>query len=147
VACLVLLAGYAGGRKANSVHAHRVPAREAPAQLESTRAARSAALDGLSRRVDSELVDAAWSPQTERTIERVISAQLGPAVSVAEATCGSTICRAKLSHPGSPRISDEAFLHFTLNRASLGSMEIQLDTRAEGSTVLYFLRSGGGSAE
>lgn len=138
----MLLAGYAWGRKTNSAHARRVLAREPPAQLESARAARSAFLDGLNRRVDGEAVDPAWSPQTEATIERVLSVQLGPAVSVAAATCRSTVCRAKLSHPGSPRISDEAFLHFTLNRESLGNMEIQLDSRADGSTVLFFLRPG-----
>jgi hypothetical protein len=131
---LVLLgAGYLWGRKA-------APPSPAPVDR-SAQAARLAFWDGLSRRVDSEAVDPAWSRETEAVIERVIPAQLGPPVSV-EAACASTICRATLSHPGWPRIPEDEFVRFTLNRESLGTMEIQLDTRAEGTTTLYFLRRG-----
>ncbi len=104
-------------------------------------AARLAFWDGLRHRVDTEAEDPAWSPETKATITRVIHQQLGPAVSV-EAACAATICRAKLDHPGWPRIPEDKFVQFTLNRESLGTMEIQLDTRAEGITTLYFLRQG-----
>lgn len=97
-------------------------------------------MNGLSRKLDSEAVDPTWSQETEGTIARVISRELGPAVSVAEAKCATTICRAKLSHPGSPRIPDDQLVKFTLHRDSLGTMELQLDTRAEGTTTLYLLR-------
>jgi hypothetical protein len=102
-------------------------------------AARVAFWDGLGRRVDTEAVDPAWSRDTEATIRRVIPAELGPPVSV-EARCASSICRATLTHPGWPRIPEDRFVQFTLNRQSLGTMEIQLDTRTEGTTTLYFIR-------
>jgi hypothetical protein len=57
-----------------------------------------------------------------------------------EATCAATICRAKLSHPDWPRIPEDKFVTFTLNRESLGTLEIQIDTRVERITTLYFLR-------
>lgn len=105
-------------------------------------AARIAFLDELERRVESEARDPAWSRETEATLARVIPNQLGPAVTIAEARCGTTICRTRLSHPQSARIPDDEFVRFTLNRESLGTMEIQLDTRADGTTTLYFLRRG-----
>ena len=162
VGLLVLLASYAWGRRtastrpaapdraasalktADSARARvggaRVTGAAEELDVAQQRAARSAFLDELSHRADSEAADPQWSHETEATITRVISKQLGPAVSVAAVTCGSTICRAQLSHPGSPRIPDDKFIQFTLHRESLGSMEIQLDVRAERSTTLYFVR-------
>lgn len=108
---------------------------------ERLRAAFIPAWDELKRRVQAEATDPTWSPQTEATIERVVAAQLAPEVKVSEVRCGSSACRAKLSHPTSPRIPYAKFVNFTLNRESLGAMEIQLDTRDEGVTTLYFLRN------
>ncbi|WP_437544346.1 hypothetical protein WME97_35565 [Sorangium sp. So ce367] len=106
----------------------------------SVREARIAFWDKLSARVDAEPPDPAWRRETEPVITRVIPEQLGPQVSVHDVACASSLCRAKLTHPEWPRIPNDKFLQFSLNRGSLGPMEIQLDTREKGATVLYFLR-------
>ncbi|WP_437294520.1 hypothetical protein [Sorangium sp. So ce426] len=102
--------------------------------------ARIAFWDGLSARVDTEPPDPAWRRETEPVLTRVISEQLGPQVSVDDVVCSSSLCRAKLAHPRWPRIPSDKFIQFTLSRGSLATMEIQVDTRDEGATVLYLLR-------
>lgn len=102
--------------------------------------ARIAFWDGLSARVDTEPPDPAWRRETEPVITRVISEQLGPQLSVDDVVCSSRLCRAKLTHPRWPRIPSDKFIQLTLGRGSLATMEIQVDTRDEGATVLYFLR-------
>lgn len=113
----------------------------------SVREERIAYWDELSHRVNTEPSDPAWRRATEPVISRVIPEQLGPQVSVDEVTCSSSICRAKLTHPEWSRIPSDKFIQFTLNRGSLGAMEIQMDTREEGATVLYFLRTEQAPAE
>ncbi len=123
------------------MHARAAGPRSAAEELEAAKrqAARIAFWDELSRRVDTEVADPAWSRETLATIERVVPAQLGPPVTV-QASCAKTICRARLAHPGWPRIPEDKLVQLTLHRESLGTMEIQLDTRSEGVTTLYFLR-------
>jgi hypothetical protein len=158
---LVLLAGYATGRRAasnaparpsapevatgDSARARSESARRGGEELDAgkERAERMAFWNALSRRVDTEAVDSAWSQETEVTITRLIPQTLGPAVSVEETRCAATICRAKLRHPVHARIPDDDLVRFSLNRESLASMEIQLDTRSEKTTTLYFLRRVG----
>jgi hypothetical protein len=111
------------------------------------REARIAFWDELSDRVDTEPPDPAWRRATEPVITRVIPEQLGPQASVDEVVCSSSLCRAKLTHPEWPRIPSDKFAQFALNRGSLGTMEIQLDTREEGATILYFLRREQASTE
>ncbi|WP_437895542.1 hypothetical protein [Sorangium sp. So ce124] len=109
--------------------------------------ARIAFWDKLSARVDAEPPDPTWRRETEPVITRVIPEQLGPQVSVHDVVCASSLCRAKLTHPEWPRIPNDKFLQFSLNRGSLGPMEIQLDTREKGATVLFFLRREHAPAE
>lgn len=146
-AVAIVAAGYAWGRSAanqpsqyDEAAAPYVPSSAEARDARAERAARLAFLDGLRRRVDTETPDPAWREATEAAIRRLIPARLGPQVTVTEAKCASTICRATLLHRGSPRIPDDKFMAFTLDREPLGSLEIQLDTRSEGSTTLYFLR-------
>jgi hypothetical protein len=149
---VLLAAGYLWGRKAAPASPDRfdpgrlvrnphgaAPSSDEKREAAARQSARIAFWDGLDRRVQTETVDAAWKRETEATIARVIPAYLGSSVSV-EVTCASTICRAKLRHPEWPRIPEDRFVKFTLNRESLGTMEIQLDTRAERTTTLYFVR-------
>jgi hypothetical protein len=153
---LVAVAAYAWGRNSapRASDAQRVAALESevrglraakgPAErltAEEEQKARIAFWDQLGKRVDTEAADPAWRAETEPVIQRVIPAMLGPEVSVAEAKCAKSICRAKLEHPAWPRIPDDRFTAFVLNRESLKTMEIQLDTRTQGATTLYFLRS------
>lgn len=117
--------------------------REQPDPEQEKRLAREAQIaywDELSARADAEPPDPTWRRETEPVITRVIQEQLGPQVRVGDVVCSSSLCRAKLTHPEWPHIPSDKFVQFTLNRGSLGAMEIQLDTRAEGATVLYFLR-------
>lgn len=144
-------AGYVLGRRSGdsngsvwSASADRATtgrAESPPLTPEQQRAAFIPVWDALKRRVQAEAPDPNWSPETEASIERVVAAQLAPEVKVSEVRCGSSLCRAKLTHPASPRIPYAKFVRFTLNRESLGEMEIQLDTRDEGVTTLYFLRN------
>ncbi|WP_437726642.1 hypothetical protein [Sorangium sp. So ce861] len=106
----------------------------------SLREARIKFWDGLSDRVNTEPADPAWRRETAPVIARVIPEQLGPQVSVDEVVCSSSICRAKLTHPEWPRIPGDKLVQLSLRRGSLGTMELQMDTRQEGATVLFFLR-------
>jgi hypothetical protein len=126
------------------------PAQEALDPDEERRALRAGRIefwDGLSDRVDTEPFDPAWRRETEPTITRVLSQRLGPQAHVDEVVCGSSTCRVKLSHPEWPRIPDDEFFDFTMNRESLETMEIQVDSRDEGATVLYFLRKDAAPGE
>jgi hypothetical protein len=146
----VVAAGYVGGQAAARRNAHagaasapasRSPRGESSSLTPEERAAFIPGWDELQRRVRTEPTDPEWSPQTEATIQRIVTAQLAPEVSIKQLHCASSLCRAELQHPASPRIPYVKFVTFTLNRESLGSMELQLDTRDEGVTALYFLRS------
>jgi hypothetical protein len=150
-AIAVVVAGYVWGRTSAAKPSQydesalryvpsAVPGSAAALDPKAEQAARIAFWDQLHRRVDREAPDAAWRAETEAAIRRLIPARIGPGVTVTEAKCASKICRATLAHPGSARIPDENFMDFTLNRESLGAMQIQLDTRKQGSTTLYFLR-------
>ena len=97
-------------------------------------------LDELSRRVDTEPVEGAWRHDTESGIRRLISEHLGSHVTVSEATCASSLCRVKLSHPEWPHIPQDKMFKFDTNRASLGTSQIQFDTRKDRATTLYFMR-------
>jgi|GEM_PF-1759745 len=101
---------------------------------------RAAFLADLSRRVDTEPVDGAWRHDTETGIRRLISEYLGPKVSISEATCASSVCRVKLSHPEWPHLPQDKMIQFDSNRASLGTSQIQFDPSDERATTLYFMR-------
>ncbi len=96
--------------------------------------------DALSRRIDGEVVDGAWRHETEEPLKRLMVQHLGPKVGVAEATCASTHCRVKLTHPEWSRIPPGWTFAFDLARASLEVTEAQYDNRDEGVTTLYFKR-------
>jgi hypothetical protein len=96
--------------------------------------------DELSRRVDGEVVDGAWRHATQGPLERLMSQHLGSKLRVADATCASSFCRVKLSHPERSRISPAGLFEFDLARASLELTDVQYDNRDEGATTLYFRR-------
>jgi hypothetical protein len=75
--------------------------------------------DALSRRVDTELVDARWQHETEQPLKQLMSKHLGPDFTVSEATCASTLCRVKLEHRAWPRIPTAKVFEFDMARASL----------------------------
>ncbi len=102
--------------------------------------ARSEFLDGLSDKLATEAFDPSWRVENERTITRLIPERFGSDVTVDEVSCASTLCRARLTHPGSPRLPQDKLAMFFMDRESLGSMGIQLDTRADGVTTMYFVR-------
>jgi hypothetical protein len=102
--------------------------------------ARTEHFDELSRRIDGEVVDGAWRHETEGPLARLMSQHLGPKVSVSEATCASTFCRVKLSHPDWARIPPGSTFAFDLARASLEVTDVQYDNRSEHVTTLYFRR-------
>lgn len=130
------------GPRAGDV-AHRSPlaGAEIASLTSDERAAFIPAWDELKRRAQAEPIDPEWSSATEATIRRVVIAQLAPEVSIQQLRCGSSLCRVELRHPGSSRIAYEKFVSFTLHREILGAMELQLDTREDGVTQLYFLRN------
>jgi hypothetical protein len=152
-AIAVVAAGYAWGRSSAVKPSQydesaapyvppSVPRTLVPLDAKAEQAARLAFWDTLRSRVDTEAPDPAWRSETEAAIRRVLPARFAPPMTVTDAKCAATICRVTLAHPGSPRIPEATFMDFTLDRESLGTMEIQLDTRNDGSTTLYFLRPG-----
>jgi hypothetical protein len=100
-------------------------------------------MDGLAARLDSEARDAAFAGQTEPVISRLLSQHLGPDVRVGDVVCGSSMCRASVLHPQSPRLAEDRVTDFMLQRGSLGKMSVQLDLREDGVTTLYFMRGDG----
>lgn len=115
-----------------------------PAEAErATESARSEFFDGLSDRLEIEARDAAFATQTEPVISRLLQQHLGPEVRVGEVACGSSLCRANVIHPQSPRLAEDRLADFMLQRESLGKMSVQLDLREEGVTTLYFMRGDG----
>lgn len=102
--------------------------------------ARGEFLDGLSDKLDTEPIDPRWRSDTESEITQVLPDRFGPDVTVDNVACASSICRARVSHPGSPHLPDDKLRAFTTRRGGL-LMEMQLDTRQEGVTTLYFLRA------
>jgi hypothetical protein len=96
--------------------------------------------DELSRRIEAEVVDGAWRHQTEAPLKRLLSQHLGPQIMVAEATCASSFCRVKLTHPDLPRLPTSGIFEFDVARASLEVTEVQYDNRQPGLTTLYFKR-------
>lgn len=114
--------------------------------VEDERAMRAAQLDfwdGLAEQVRMEPRDARFSGETEPLITRLLSQHLGSQVNVSEVACASSICRAKVVHSDSPRLSEARLADFMLQRESLASMSVQLDLREDGVTTLYFIRSDG----
>ena len=103
--------------------------------------ARAEFFAGLSQQLQGEPRDPAWSRVTEPAISELLPARLGAGVEVSEVSCGSTLCRAKVSHAGSARLPGDRIADFMLDRGPLASMSVQLDVREEGSTVLYFERA------
>jgi hypothetical protein len=102
--------------------------------------------DELSERIDSEVVDLAWQRATEGPLGRLLAEQLGSNVRVAEATCASSHCRVKLSHPEWARMPPGLMFAFDVARASLQVTEVQYDNRDEGATTLYFKRGSAPAA-
>jgi hypothetical protein len=105
-----------------------------------TRAAQRDFWDGLAERAASEPRDARFSNETEPLITQLLSHHLGANVTVSDVACASSICRAKVTHPDSPRLAEARLADFMLQRDSLASMSVQLDLREEGVTMLYFMR-------
>ncbi len=106
-------------------------------------AERTAFLDGLSTQLGAEPRGVDFDAQTVPTISRVLLQHLGPDVQISDVTCGSSICRAKLTHPESPRLAEDRLSDFMLQRDSLAEMSVQFDLRDEGITTLYFIRADG----
>lgn len=104
------------------------------------RAAQRDFWDGLAERAASEPRDARFSNETEPLITQLLSHHLGANVNVSDVACASSICRAKVTHSDSPRLSEARLADFMLQRDSLASMSVQLDLREEGVTTLYFMR-------
>lgn len=102
--------------------------------------ARAQFLDDLGDRVDTEQPDSRWRRDTEPVISKLLPQHLGPEVTLGNVSCGATLCRAEVSHPGSPRLSENRLADFMLQRESLGAMQVQLDIREEGATTFYFVR-------
>lgn len=100
-------------------------------------------LDGLSERVEAEPRDARFSAQTEPALLRLLPEHLGADVQLKDVVCGSSVCRVKVSHPGSSRLSEERLTNFMLGRGALGELSVQLDVREDRETTLYFLRGDG----
>lgn len=119
---------------------------EQRAREEQARQERIRYFDELSRRVDTERIDGAWRHHTEAPLQQLLAQHLGPEISVAEATCASTYCRVKLSHPQSPLLRASTF-SFDLARASLEVTEVSFDHREEGTTTLYFKRGPAPAAQ
>lgn len=130
--------------EADQKSAEEEPASEEPVALaeeeRAAEAARSEFFEGLAERLDSEPWDAAFGAQTEPVISRLLPQHLGSDVLVTDVACGSSICRAKVAHPGA-RLSEDRLADFMLQRESLGEMSVQFDVREEGVTTLYFIRS------
>jgi hypothetical protein len=97
-------------------------------------------LDGLADKVNTEARDPAWRNQTEPVIAQLLPERLGTGVTVDKISCASSVCRARVSHPGSSHLPNEKLTAFLDKRGSLSSLELQLDTREDGVTTLYFLR-------
>ncbi len=115
-----------------------------PAEAErAAEVARLEFLDGLSDRLDTEPREPDFGAQTEPVISRLLLQHLGPDVRVSDVACGSSMCRANVIHPRSPRLSEDRLSDFMLQRESLGKMSVQLDLREEGVTTLYFIRGDG----
>ncbi len=103
--------------------------------------------DELSGRVDREVVDGAWRHETEGPLRQLMSQHLGPKVRVSEATCASTLCRVKLSHPDFARIPPGFMFAFDVARAPLAVTEVEYDNREERVTTLYFKRGPAPAAQ
>jgi hypothetical protein len=117
------------------------PPEETPEQQERrVQQVRIEHFDALDRRVDTELVDGRWRHETEQPLRQLMTKYLAPEITVSEATCASTLCRVKLSHPAWPHIPATKLFEFNVARASLEVTEIQYDNRADGTTTLYFKR-------
>ncbi|HKO50607.1 MAG TPA: hypothetical protein VJV79_22945 [Polyangiaceae bacterium] len=97
-------------------------------------------LDGLAHQVDTEARDPAWRNQTEPVIAQLLPERLGTGVTVDKISCATSLCRARVSHPGSTHLPSEKVTAFLDKRGPLSSLELQFDTREDGVTTLYFLR-------
>jgi hypothetical protein len=96
--------------------------------------------DELSQRIDTETIDGAWRHRTEGPLKRLLVQHLEPEASISEATCASSFCRVKLSHPNSSRIPSNKVFDFISDRTSLEVGEVLFDYREERVTTLYFKR-------
>lgn len=115
-----------------------------PAEAErAAEEARIEFLDGLADRLDTEPRERHFGAETEPAISRLLLQHLGPDVRVSDVACGSSMCRANVIHPRSPRLSEDRLADFMLQRGPLGEMSVQLDLREEGVTTLYFVRGDG----
>lgn len=115
-------------------------ANEDPEEAERALAgARAAFLTGLEDRLDSEPEDARFSGEKEPALWRLLPQHLGTNVRVSSVSCGSTMCRARVEHPGTPHLPEGRLADFLHQRGPLESMEVQLDVRETEATTLYFL--------
>lgn len=110
---------------------------EADRALAQARAAFFTDLDG---RLGAEPEDARWSGETEPVIWRLLPQYLGAGVRVSGVSCGSTVCRARVEHPGAPRLPEGRLADFLHQRGPLETMQVQLDVRETEATTLYFMR-------
>jgi hypothetical protein len=102
--------------------------------------ARAEFFTSLDRRLDAEPEDARWSGDTEPVIWRLLPQYLGTDVRVSSVSCGSTVCRAKVEHPGAPHLPEGRLADFLHQRGPLESMQVQLDVGETEATTLYFMR-------
>jgi len=119
------------------------PSAPKPDRAEAARLAELARLkflDGLADKVNTEPRDPSFRNQTEPVIAQLLPERFGAGVTVDKISCASSICRARVSHPGSTHLSNEKLTAFLDKRGALASLELQLDTREDGVTTLYFLR-------
>lgn len=104
-------------------------------------AARRDFLDRLSDELATEPFDQGWRRDTERVISELLPERFGSEIAVDDISCASSLCRARLTHPGSTRLPENKLMAFLTERESLGGMEIHFDTGDNGVTTLYFLRA------
>lgn len=129
--------------RANGEARQRESARNDPAPEDDDRALeerRAEFLEGLDDRLATEPLDPRWRADTERSISTLLPQHMGPGIAVSEVSCGSSVCRAKVQHPGSAHLPDARLADFMLQRGPLADMQVNLDTRETGTTTLYFTR-------
>lgn len=98
-------------------------------------------LEGLERKLNTEAQDPAWRNQVEPAIAELLPERLGEGISVDKVSCASSVCRARVNHPGFTHLPSEKLTAFLDKRGPLSNLELQFDTHEDGVTTLYFLRS------
>ncbi len=98
-------------------------------------------LEGLETKLNTEPQDPAWRNQVEPAIAELLPERLGEGISVDKVSCASSVCRARVNHPGFTHLPSEKLTAFLDKRGPLSNLELQFDTHEDGVTTLYFLRS------